>query len=194
MEHSISSNSPDELFHHRWQAVIHNDAAQDNMFFYAVKSTGIFCRPSCKSRPPKPDNLTFFDTAAQAIASGFRPCKRCKPTGSQMPDKEWVTKVTTYIEDHYASKLTLRILADYSHSSPYHLQRTFKRIIGITPMAYIQQIRIKQAQALLTATELSILEVSQLVGLPNTPYFITLFKKVTGLTPSQYRTERSAPN
>lgn len=63
----------------KWDAVKQNDKTCDGIFFYAVKSTGIFCRPSCKSRLPKKDNVTFFNTADQALAAGFRPCKRCRP-------------------------------------------------------------------------------------------------------------------
>ncbi|WP_245376020.1 bifunctional transcriptional activator/DNA repair enzyme AdaA [Paenibacillus eucommiae] len=170
-----------------WQAIISNDASYDGQFFYAVKTTGIFCRPSCKSRPPKKENVGFFHTAEQALSAKFRPCKRCKPTGQRLPDDEWVALVTEYINKNYMESLTLDILADICHGSPYHLHRTFKKIKGVTPVEYIQQIRIGKAKEQLLSSEQSIAEVGVSVGLSNTPYFITLFKKKTGHTPASYR-------
>ncbi|TVX98697.1 bifunctional transcriptional activator/DNA repair enzyme AdaA [Cohnella terricola] len=171
----------------KWRAVISNDASYDGRFFYAVKTTGIFCRPSCKSKPPKQENIRMFRTADQALSAGFRPCKRCKPTGVRLPDEEWLATVTEYIDAHYQDRLSLDVLADVCHGSPYHLHRTFKRIKGITPIEYIQQKRINQAIRLLITSARPITEIGQDVGLPNLPYFTTLFKKRTGMTPARYR-------
>src|SRR5690606_33583077 len=99
---------------------------------YAVHTTGIFCRPSCKSRPPKRENIGLYRTVEQALRAGFRPCNRCKPTGQRLPDDEWVSLVTAYIDKSYSQQLTLSILSEISHGSPYHLHRTFKKVIGLT--------------------------------------------------------------
>lgn len=171
----------------RWQAIINNDASYDGQFYYAVKTTGIFCRPSCKSRPPKKENVGLFLTTEQALSANYRPCKRCKPNGGRLPDEEWVALVTEYIDRNYANNLTLDILAEISHGSPYHLHRTFKRVKGMTPVEYIQQQRIGHAKERLVTTATTIAEVGLSVGLANTPYFITLFKKKTGYTPASYR-------
>ncbi|CAM2858185.1 bifunctional transcriptional activator/DNA repair enzyme AdaA [Paenibacillus sediminis] len=171
----------------KWQAIIHNDHSYDGHFFYAVKTTGIFCRPSCKSRPPKRENICLFRTADEALSANFRPCKRCKPTGQRLPDEEWVALVNDYIDKNYMEHLTLNLLAERSHGSPYHLHRTFKRIKGITPVECIQQKRIEQAKYQLVTTDKSIAEIGQSVGLSNTPYFVTLFKKKTGYTLACYR-------
>lgn len=176
-----------QLTDERWQAITHNDARFDEIFMYAVKSTGIFCRPSCKSRNPKKENVRIFNDAAEAIANGFRPCKRCKPSGLRLPDKEWAIQIEEYIHMHFHEPLTLEILADMCHGSPYHLQRTFKRITGLTPVEYIQKIRITKAMSELTTTDKSIAEIGVSVGLPNPSYFIALFKTKTGQTPKQYR-------
>ena len=176
-----------QLTDERWQAITHNDAGFDEIFMYAVKSTGIFCRPSCKSRNPKKENVRVFNDAAEAIANGFRPCKRCKPSGLRLPDEEWAIQIEEYIHMHFHEPLTLEILADMCHGSPYHLQRTFKRITGLTPVEYIQKIRITKAMSELTTTDNSIAEIGVSVGLPNPSYFITLFKMKTGQTPKQYR-------
>ncbi|MEI7024732.1 bifunctional transcriptional activator/DNA repair enzyme AdaA [Paenibacillus sp. y28] len=171
----------------QWQAIVANDAAYDGMFFYAVKTTGIFCRPSCKSKTPNKENVWIFPTPKHALSAHFRPCKRCKPTGERLPDTEWVAQMTQYIDQNYKEALTLGLLADMCHGSPYHLHRTFKRVKGITPMAYIQQVRMGRAKELLAGSDDPMTDIVADVGLPNLPYFITLFKKMTGYTPAEYR-------
>lgn len=179
--------APDSLSEEQWQAVVSNDASYDGHFFYAVKTTGIFCRPSCKSRPPKHENIGLFHTAEYALAAGYRPCKRCKPTGQRLPDEEWIAQVTDYIDTHYEQPLQLETLAAICHGTPYHLHRTFKKVKGITPVEYIQDKRIDKAKQELIMSTKPVSEVGDTIGLSNTPYFITLFKKKTGHTPASYR-------
>lgn len=180
-------NPPKPVTDEQWQAIINNEASYDGLFYYAVKTTGIFCRPSCKSRPPKRENIGFYETVDQALNAKFRPCKRCKPTGQRLPNEEWIALVTEYINQNYAEKLTLETLATLCHGTPYHLQRTFKKVMDITPVDYIQQVRIERAKAILISSPTPIAEVGNCIGLSNTPYFITLFKKKTGHTPEGYR-------
>jgi len=170
-----------------WLAIANNDMDQDGRFYYAVTTTGIFCRPSCKSKTPRRDRVRVFKQAGQAASAGFRPCKRCKPTGEKPPDEEWLAVVADYIDAHYAERLTLETLADVCHGSPYHLHRTFKRIRGQTPAEYVQEVRIGRAKRLLASSDESVSEIGRRVGLPNLPYFTTLFKKTTGVTPARYR-------
>jgi len=171
----------------QWNAVISNDASYDGKFFYGVRTTGIFCRPSCKSKAPKYDNVLGFRHPEDALAQGFRPCKRCKPTGQRVPDQEWVSVVTDYITHHYSESLTLDMLAQISHGSPYHLHRVFKRITGLTPVQYIQNIRMTEAKKLLVSTSLTVSDIGRQVGIANPAYFSALFRKLTGQTPAQYR-------
>lgn len=178
----------------QWQAIMDNNSAYDDVFYYAVKSTGIFCRPSCKSRPPKRENVRIYKEAKEAIKDGFRSCKRCKPSGFCLPDEEWVTQITEYMGRHYDEQLTLENLADICHGSPYHLQKTFKRVLGISPVEYLQQIRITKAKELLTNTNKPLVEIGSTIGMHNIPYFITLFKKITGNTPNQYRKKETPIN
>ncbi|MED0871610.1 bifunctional transcriptional activator/DNA repair enzyme AdaA [Bacillus mobilis] len=175
------------LTNEHWQAIIHNDSSYDSKFFYAVKSTGIFCRPSCKSRIPNRNNVRIFHHAEQALSENFRPCKRCKPHGLTLPNEEWVEQIKDYIEKHFDELLTLDILAEMCHGSPFHLQRTFKKTTGISPIEYILQFRIVKAAEQLLQTNQSIKEISTAVGIENPEYFATLFKKKTGFTPTEYR-------
>ncbi|WP_195571447.1 bifunctional transcriptional activator/DNA repair enzyme AdaA [Paenibacillus sp. 1001270B_150601_E10] len=170
-----------------WQAIVSNDAAFDGQFFYGVLSTHIFCRPSCKSRPPKKEHVLIFNNADEAMDASFRPCKRCKPTGTRLPEQEWIDTVKAYIEEHHASTLSLQTLGDISHSSPYHLHRTFKKLIGMTPNEYVQLVRIDHAKKQLAESEKTIADIGAEVGLDNPTYFATLFKKQTGMSPSEYR-------
>ncbi|WP_019638707.1 bifunctional transcriptional activator/DNA repair enzyme AdaA [Paenibacillus fonticola] len=170
-----------------WQAIVGNKASYDNQFIYAVQSTGIFCRPSCKSRPPKREHIRIFANAEEALSANFRPCKRCKPAHGRLPDDEWAEQIAGYMDAHYREKLTLDTLAEMCHGSPYHLHRTFKRIRGMTPALYLQQKRLNMAAKYLRTTDKSISEIAETVGIGSTSYFITLFKKVTGQTPAEYR-------
>lgn len=177
----------DRLSDEIWKAIVSNDASYDNVFFYAIRTTGIFCKPSCKSRIPQKENVYIFQNAEEALSANFRPCKRCKPTDERLPDQTWVDQITDYIDRHYPENLTLQMIADMCHGSPYHLHRTFKRITGITPSEYIQQRRIEKAVKALIETDQTIQEIAKSVGIPNTPYFITIFKKMKGKTPKEYR-------
>ncbi|HLO03736.1 MAG TPA: Ada metal-binding domain-containing protein, partial [Symbiobacteriaceae bacterium] len=124
----------------RWEAVLARDVSQDGCFVYAVRSTGIYCRPSCPSKRPRRENVDLFDEPAQAEAAGFRPCKRCHPQGdSPDPGAEIVGHICTYIREQGASSLTG--LGAQFHLSPTHLQRLFKRVTGLSPRQYAEVCR-----------------------------------------------------
>lgn len=176
----------------QWQAIVNNDSSYDGQFWYAVRTTGIFCRPSCKSKAPRPQNVTIFTDPDQALIAQYRPCKRCKPTGERLPDQEWIAVITQYIDQHYTEPLTLHGLAEIGHGSPYHLHRTFKKVMSITPVEYIQRCRIDQACQELITTNHSMTAIGLNIGIPNTSYFVTLFKKKIGITPAQYRKQHHA--
>jgi AraC family transcriptional regulator of adaptative response / methylphosphotriester-DNA alkyltransferase methyltransferase len=179
----IGGEIPDEL----WHAIVNNDRSYDDQFVYAIATTGIFCKPSCKSRLPKQNHVRIFHTASEALEAGFRPCKRCRPADARTPDQAWVEQIAEYLELHYTEPLTLQTIADMCHGSPHHLHRTFKRIKGITPADYIRQRRIHRSIEALLETDQPISEIAKLAGMPNTPYFTTLFKRVVGCTPGEYR-------
>ncbi|WP_197480029.1 bifunctional transcriptional activator/DNA repair enzyme AdaA [Paenibacillus swuensis] len=183
-------NGQAELTEEQWQAIVRNNRVYDHTFIYAVRTTGIFCKPSCKSRVPNRENVLLFQNAVHAESAQFRPCKRCKPQGVLGPLEEWAAHIEAYINKHYMEPLNLESLADVFHASPYHMIRVFKRVKGLTPGEYIQQLRIKQAKKLLLSTEYTVAEVGSAVGMTNSSYFITVFKKKTGFTPADFRKRR----
>ena len=173
----------------QWQAIMDCDASFNGKFFYAVKTTHIFCRPSCKSRPPKQDNVLIFLTVVAAMDAGFRACKRCRPDQYRLPMEELAHHTMDYIDRHYKDPLTLGNLAKSLHTSPYHIHHIFKRINGMTPIVYLQRKRMVEAKKLLENTELRITEVAMTVGFANIAHFTTVFKNQVGQTPSAYRTQ-----
>ena len=130
----------------KWQAIIDNDASYNNQFFYAVKTTGSSVNHHANPAFLKKKMYVFFQTQNKLSDANFRPCKRCKPTNEKLPDSEWVALITEYIDKNFTEKLTLETLADIAHGSPYHLHRTFKKMKGITPVEYIQQVRLNAAK------------------------------------------------
>ncbi|WP_250452685.1 bifunctional DNA-binding transcriptional regulator/O6-methylguanine-DNA methyltransferase Ada [Caballeronia sp. ATUFL_M2_KS44] len=119
----------------RWQAVAERDARADGAFFFAVRTTGVFCRPSCASRAPRRENVSFFATTDEAAAAGYRPCKRCRPT-SLPRELAIVERACKVLDADPQQRITLAQLSDAVHVSPFHLQRLFSRIVGISPRQY----------------------------------------------------------
>ena len=132
----------------RWDAVLGHDRAADGLFVYAVRSTGVYCRPSCPSRRPRRDRVAFFETPAIAREAGFRACKRCHPDAAVAAADPWIEKVRracvylSNVDGHPA----LSALAARLGGSPYHLQRNFKRIVGVSPREYADAIRLRKVK------------------------------------------------
>ena len=128
----------------RWAAVLERDPAADGRFVYAVSSTRIYCRPSCPSRRPHRHHVTFFATPDAAEAGGYRPCRRCRPRQAETDAVRRVREAQRYLERHLDETVTLERLGQAVGLSPYHLQRTFKRMTGVSPRAYAGARRIEQ--------------------------------------------------
>jgi len=138
-----AASSHDDLW---WDALRRRDPAYDGAFFVAVRTTGVYCRPSCKSRPARRENVSFFPTAATAERAGYRACKRCRPDrlGAPDPQVEAVKRACATI----ASAEEAPSLADLAASaglSPFHFHRVFKKVAGVTPKAYAAQMRAGRA-------------------------------------------------
>lgn len=130
----------------QWKLVLARDARSDGVFVYAVRSTGVYCRPSCASRRPRREQVEFFPLPAAAERAGFRPCLRCKPdrAKSQDPQVEMARRACAYLDAHPEETVKLTELAAYVGASPYHLQRTFTRVMGISPRAYQSARRMER--------------------------------------------------
>lgn len=127
----------------RWDAVLGRDARADGAFVYAVRTTGVYCRPSCPSRRPRRESVAFFPGPDAAEVAGFRECRRCRPrAGTPVPaGLLQVRHACAFIERHAEEPLTLATLAARVGASPFHLQRTFTRLVGISPRAYHEAVR-----------------------------------------------------
>lgn len=127
-----------------WQAVLARDASRDGSFVVAVKSTNIYCRPSCPARRPRRDRITFFRLPEAAEQAGFRACLRCHPKRARLldPQVEMVQHACRYIEEHDEATVTLAELSHHVGISAFHLQRVFKNVMGVTPRQYADACRI----------------------------------------------------
>lgn len=133
-----------------WRAVQQRDQSYDGRFVYAVSSTRIFCRPSCPSRRPTAAKVEFYTSPADAERAGYRACKRCRPA-SDSEKTGPVARVCEYITAHVDERLTLATLAGVAGMSPFHLQRRFKKDMGITPKEFHQAQRGARLSARLRA-------------------------------------------
>lgn len=172
-----------------WKAISNNDQNYDGKFYYALSTTKTICRPSCTSRTPNPKNVSIFRTLDEAVHQGFRPCHRCKPdhldwTGYK---KELADRAKQYIELHYEEHVTLDGLREALGMNSYYIQRSFKEIVGITPLHYLHQIRIAKSKELLKKPAYSITTVGLEVGYKDSAHFSTKFKEYEGITPKAFR-------
>jgi AraC family transcriptional regulator of adaptative response/methylated-DNA-[protein]-cysteine methyltransferase len=128
-----------------WEALEKRDRQMDGVFYFAVRTTGVYCRPSCPARRPRRENVVFFQRREAAERAGFRPCLRCRPERERTPDaqSELVERICRYLEQHLDEAVTLASLSHELGLSPFHLQRRFKAATGITPRAYADFCRLQ---------------------------------------------------
>lgn len=127
-----------------WRAVEARDARFDGAFVFGVKTTGIFCRPSCSARKPKRENVKFFAETAEAEACGYRSCLRCRPTRVAEADPQVMMAVAACREIEEMPEASLEELAETAGLSTYHFQRTFKEIVGLSPKKYSEAIKMER--------------------------------------------------
>ncbi len=171
----------------RWQAVVGRDRSLDGTFVFAVSSTGIFCRPSCPAKRPRRENVSFFDHALQAEQAGYRACLRCRPKAVDgNPQSALVRSICRYIEQHIEGQLTLSLLAKEFRRSPFHLQRTFKSVLGVSPKAYMDACRLRQVKQNLQAGH-SVTTALYAAGYGSSSRLYERTAKQLGMTPEKYR-------
>lgn len=176
----------------KWKAVSENDEGYDGAFLYAVKSTCIFCRPSCRSKVPRRDNVIFFENNLQAKEAGYRPCKRCRPDLLEYkPVKEIAEKAKQLMDLYYADNQILKQELTELGITGHRRVEIFKEQYGITPSVYLNSLRLKQAKAKLTNTDEDIVEIAYSVGFHSLSAFYHFFRKSAGASPASYRKDNT---
>ncbi|WHY81655.1 Ada metal-binding domain-containing protein [Siminovitchia fortis] len=173
-----------------WEATVTCNPEYDGKFFYAIKTTGIYCRPSCRSKTPRYKNVSFFKNAVEAQKAGYRPCKRCRPDlklQSYDPLESIIEDTKEIIENKYWKNIHLNTLAEEVGVSRFHLNRIFKNRTGYTPRMYLEKIRIQKAKELLNTTKLSSTDIGFQIGYQSISSFYNAFKRCTGLSPREFQ-------
>src|SRR5664279_1576020 len=171
----------------RWQAVLDRNSSLDGKFVFGVSSTGIFCRPSCPAKRPRRENVRFFDHALNAEKAGYRACLRCRPKAVDgNPQSVLVRSICRYIEQHIEDRLTLGHLAKQFRLSSFHLQRTFKSVLGVSPKAYIDACRLRQVKQNLQAGH-SVTTALYAAGYGSSSRLYERTATQLGMTPEKYR-------
>jgi AraC family transcriptional regulator, regulatory protein of adaptative response / methylated-DNA-[protein]-cysteine methyltransferase len=171
----------------RWHAVLDRDNSLDGSFVFGVSSTGIFCRPSCPAKRPRRENVTFFGHALEAERAGYRACLRCRPKAVDgNKQSAMVRAMCRYIEQHIEDRLTLKLLAKEFRLSPFHLQRTFKSTLGVSPKAYIDACRFRQVKQNLQAGH-PVTTALYAAGYGSSSRLYERTATQLGMTPEKYR-------
>lgn len=171
----------------QWQAVLTRDTASDGKFVFAVSSTGVYCRPSCPAKRPRRENVTFFRRPQEAESAGYRACLRCRPKAvSGNPRQELIKSVCRYIEQHLDEPVTLAQLSSEFRLSPFHLQRTFKAVLGITPKEYANSCRMRGFRQNLKAGH-SVTRAMHDAGYNSTSRLYARTASELGMDPAKYR-------
>ena len=174
----------------RWTAVLAHDAAADGAFVYAVRSTHIYCRPSCPSRRPRRENVVFFPRPDAAEAAGYRACRRCRPSDGAPNELETVERICREMERDPDSPADLAQLAARAGLPPHRLQRAFKRVTGITPRQYAEACRMRALRSKLRGGD-GITRAMFDAGLSSTSRLYERAPQQLGMTPGAY--QRGAP-
>ncbi|MGH9432176.1 MAG: bifunctional DNA-binding transcriptional regulator/O6-methylguanine-DNA methyltransferase Ada [Terriglobia bacterium] len=172
-----------------WNAVVHKDKGQDGRFFFGVATTGVYCRPSCPSRAPLRKNVRFYSTPDEAERDGLRACLRCKPrTADADPDTARIRLLCDTIRRNSDSgePLTLRELGRQADVSPFHLQRRFKAITGITPRQFVEGCRMETLKDELRSQK-PVTDAIYTAGFGSSSRVYERVDTRLGMTPAEYR-------
>lgn len=171
----------------RWKLLLSRDRSADGTFFYSVASTGVYCRPSCGARTPRPENVQFHDTTGQAEAAGYRACKRCKPNALN-PAGAIAAKIATACRliERSENPPSLQMLADQAGMSRFHFHRTFKAVTGVTPAKYASARHTVRMHESLGKTK-TVTDAIYDAGFSSSSRFYEKTDRALGMTPSEFR-------
>jgi AraC family transcriptional regulator of adaptative response/methylated-DNA-[protein]-cysteine methyltransferase len=171
----------------RWEAVVSRDRAANGAFYYSVRTTGVYCRPSCAARLPRRENVRFHATCAEAERAGFRPCKRCRPNEAALAEREAsaVSQACRMIAE--AEEMpSLKALADSAGMSRFHFHRVFKTLTGVTPKAYADAHRAQRVRHELMRSA-TITDAIYDSGFNSNGRFYAASSGFLGMTPTSFR-------
>jgi AraC family transcriptional regulator of adaptative response / methylphosphotriester-DNA alkyltransferase methyltransferase len=171
-----------------YDAVVRCDGKYDTVFYYAVKTVGVYCRPSCRSRSPLRKNVKYFKNPHDAESAGYRPCKRCRPDLLEYePAKEIAEQAKGLIDQYFAKRTELDKEMRELGMTSAHLAAVFKQEYGLTPVQYLASLRFERAKKLLSETDESIDFIAYDVGFDSLTAFYRFFKKHADMTPTAFR-------
>jgi AraC family transcriptional regulator, regulatory protein of adaptative response / methylated-DNA-[protein]-cysteine methyltransferase len=171
-----------------WEAMLKKDKTKDGQFFFGVLTTGIFCRPSCPARRPLRKNIRFYKTAIEAIADNLRPCLRCHPlvTGRDDSTQRRIYALCDFIRKNSSEPLNLVQLGQKARLSPFHLQRTFKAVVGVTPRQYLEACPLEVLKRQFRSGN-SLTEAIYDAGFGSNSRVYERVSTRLGMTPTEYR-------
>ncbi len=171
----------------RWASVVARDEEADGTFYYSVKTTGVYCRPSCAARRARPEHVQFHATCADAVEAGFRPCKRCQPNQPTLAEQyaAIVAEACRFIAETEEAP-DLETLANHAGISRYHFHRVFKAITGLTPHDYVVAKRTQKVRKQLGISD-TVTEAIFDAGYHSSGQFYETTNEILGMIPSQFR-------
>ena len=181
----VETSADQDLF---WEAIQRRDHAFDGTFVFGVVTTGVYCRPSCACRLPLRQNVRFFQDIPSAERAGLRACRRCRPNepAPELQHAERIRQIAVFIQEHFDQPLPLALLAERAALSPFHLQRSFKAIMGVTPRQFAEACRIEKLKSHLRH-ESSVTNAIYEVGFGSSSRVYEKVDTHLGMTPAQYR-------
>jgi len=171
---------------HCWESLQRRDKSEDGRFYFGVMTTGVFCRPSCPARPPLRKNVRFYESPEQAQRDGLRACLRCRPLETVDRDIGRIRDVCKYIDDQEGASLSLADLSGRVGLSPYHFQRKFKAIVGVSPRKYAEAAKLKKLKDGLRVSS-GIADAIFDAGFGSSSRVYERANTRLGMTPNQYR-------
>lgn len=173
-----------------WRAVKRRDYHYDEAFVFGVRSTGIYCRPSCPARTPQRNQLAFFLTPHLAERAGYRACRRCRPNdkGFTTLQRTRIEETCSFINQNLDGRLGLAELGKSANLNPFYFQRLFKRIVGLTPRQYVEGVRLRRAKMSMNNGD-SVRSAIYKAGRNSTSWLYTNPYAKLGMRPSAYRSK-----